>query len=376
MRRITSARSASKPGRRARRTAASRSGTARMVRTFSVTPSPRTPSPRVDGAGEHAVLVDHLEREPVELGLDDVGHAASVAHRLAQPLVEAAQRRLRPCPTRATASARRGRRWGRSRAARRPRAGVGESGVTRSGCASSSAAQLGEERVVGLVRDLRRVAACSRGRRGGGSARAAWRAGPRPACVSWRATLPQPVDGDQPMAGRRVIARAARPRGDPDRASSRRSDWFEVGEVERVPPGRRSSVGRRVSIGAARRVHSPPCHDSSPSSRASWRSPGATSCVGRRAVSPPRPTSAGCSPACSPGGGCTCRCTSSCTPSPASPPAARCRGWRCRPSTAAPSSPSSSRGSSRAASMPAGFPVSTPAAATWCTWPPTSGRLC
>ena len=46
MRRITSARSARKGGTGASRSE-SRSGTAAMVRTLAVTPSPRTPSPRV-----------------------------------------------------------------------------------------------------------------------------------------------------------------------------------------------------------------------------------------------------------------------------------------------------------------------------------------
>ena len=50
----------------------SRSGTSSSVRMLSVMSSPVRPSPRVSAAGEHAVLVEQVHREPVDLQLAEV----------------------------------------------------------------------------------------------------------------------------------------------------------------------------------------------------------------------------------------------------------------------------------------------------------------
>ena len=73
--RRTSPRTSSRAGGRP----ASRAGTPPFaprpptVLRLAVTSSPFTPSPRVEPLDEHAVLVDELDREPVELRLGDVG---------------------------------------------------------------------------------------------------------------------------------------------------------------------------------------------------------------------------------------------------------------------------------------------------------------
>ena len=58
--------------RRLRRRRFSRCGTVLMVFRLTVTSSPVVPSPRVEPTDQPAVLVDELDREPVELRLGDV----------------------------------------------------------------------------------------------------------------------------------------------------------------------------------------------------------------------------------------------------------------------------------------------------------------
>ena len=62
------------------------------MRTFAVTSSPRTPSPRVAPRDQHAVLVGERDAQAVDLQLGDVGdRRVAEARALSHALVERAQ---------------------------------------------------------------------------------------------------------------------------------------------------------------------------------------------------------------------------------------------------------------------------------------------
>ena len=115
----------------------SRCGTESIVLTLGVTSSPVRPSPRVSARTRRPVLVEQVDREPVDLEL--AGGRPGRRCRRVEPRAPTsrAPRRRRRC--RGSPSARGGRPAVNSVETAPPTFWVGESGVRRSGTSSSSA---------------------------------------------------------------------------------------------------------------------------------------------------------------------------------------------------------------------------------------------